>query len=158
MITYAEFSSPLGTLTAVSEGGAITALLLPNELHLLPTNTCPGSTPELVAIGIWLQEYFAGKAPTVDIPLAPKGTAFQQSVWTLLREIPYGQSVTYGDLARQLGRRMSAQAVGQAVGKNPISILIPCHRVLGSGGKLTGYAGGLDAKRLLLDLENISYQ
>lgn len=155
MITYAEIPSPLGTLTAVCEDGAITALLLPNQRQLLPAAACPGRTPELDAVNIWLSQYFAGAAPAVDIPLAPKGTPFQQTVWALLRKIPYGQSITYGGLARQLGCTMSAQAVGQAVGKNPISILIPCHRVLGSGGRLTGYAGGLDAKRQLLNLEGI---
>jgi methylated-DNA-[protein]-cysteine S-methyltransferase len=158
MITYKGISSPLGTLLAVCEDDAITALLLPNQAQLLPRQAQPGTTPILEAVEVWLSDYFAGNIPEITFPLAPKGTPFQQSVWALLRKIPYGKSVTYGDLARQLGRVMSAQAVGQAVGKNPLSILIPCHRVLGAEGKLTGYAGGLDAKRNLLDLEGISYR
>jgi methylated-DNA-[protein]-cysteine S-methyltransferase len=143
---------------AVCEDDAITALLLPNQAQLLPQLAQPGTTPILEAVEVWLSDYFAGNIPEITFPLAPKGTPFQQSVWALLRNIPYGKSVTYGDLARQLGRAMSAQAVGQAVGKNPLSILIPCHRVLGTEGKLTGYAGGLDAKRILLNLEGISYR
>lgn len=158
MITYKKMTSPLGTLIAVCEDCAITALLLPGEHIRLSPDAHPGTAPILEAVEIWLWEYFAGHSPDINIPLAPKGTPFQQSVWALLRTIPYGQSVTYGDLARQLGETMSAQAVGQAVGKNPVSILIPCHRVLGSGGKLTGYAGGLDAKKILLDVEGIPYK
>ncbi len=158
MITYKEISSPLGTLFAACEDDAITALLLPKERQLLPQQAQPGTAPVLEAAEAWLTDYFAGKIPEITFPLAPKGTPFQQSVWALLRKIPYGQGVTYGAIARQLGRTMSAQAVGQAVGRNPVSILIPCHRVLGAEGRLTGYAGGLDAKRKLLHLEGISYR
>ena len=147
----------MGTLTIVSEDDAVTALLLPNQQHLLPGTARPEWNPVLDTACAWLSRYFAGEAPAIDFPLAPKGTPFQQSVWQLLREIPYGKSVTYGRLARQLDAKMSAQAVGQAVGKNPIAILIPCHRVLGKNNALTGYAGGLATKRLLLDLEGISY-
>ena len=157
MITYKEISSPLGTLFVVCEDDAITALLLPNGKQLLPQHAQSGTTPMLEAVEVWLSEYFAGNIPEITFPLAPKGTPFQQSVWALLRKIPYGKSVTYGDLARQLGRTMSAQAVGQAVGRNPVSILIPCHRVLGANGTLTGFGGGLDAKRYLLTLEGIPY-
>lgn len=108
--------------------------------------------------GEWLEQYFSGQTPTVQVPLAPRGTEFQKLVWGLLRQIPYGQTATYGDLARQvaaqLGRAaMSAQAVGGAVGRNPISLLIPCHRVLGGHGELTGYAGGIERKKWLLTHE-----
>ena len=107
----------------------------------------------------WLDAYFAGNAPSpAALPLRPEGTEFRRLIWGLLLEIPYGKTVTYGALAKRaaeiLGKpRMSAQAVGQAVGRNPISILIPCHRVVGAGGQLTGYAGGLARKEYLLRLE-----
>ncbi len=104
---------------------------------------------------LWLDRYFLGKKPSIsELPLAPIGNDFMQKVWALLREIPYGEVKTYGEIARQMGKKMSAQAVGGAVGHNPISIIIPCHRVVGANGKLTGYAGGLDIKRKLLQLEN----
>jgi methylated-DNA-[protein]-cysteine S-methyltransferase len=108
-----------------------------------------------------LDAYFTGQLPAFDLPLAPRGTPFQMAVWDLLRTIPLGTTTTYGTLARQLaglreGRIPSAQAVGGAVGHNPISIIIPCHRVIGADGSLTGYAGGLDRKTALLALENCS--
>jgi methylated-DNA-[protein]-cysteine S-methyltransferase len=158
MIIYTNYASPLGTITIAAENGAIVALRLPGQTCAYIKDAVNGITPELQAAILWLDDYFAGRIPTTRIPLAPKGTAFQQSVWQLLRQIPYGQSTTYGALAQKLSKTMSAQAVGQAVGKNPISIMIPCHRVLGSGGALTGYAGGLDKKIALLDLEKIPYQ
>lgn len=158
MIIYQNYASPLGTITIAAENGAIVALLLPGQTCPYLKNAVIGTTAELQAAIIWLEDYFAGHAPAVNIPLAPRGTAFQQSVWQLLRQIPYRQSTTYGALAKKLGQKMSAQAVGQAVGKNPISIMIPCHRVLGAGGTLTGYAGGLDKKITLLNLEGIVYK
>ena len=98
----------------------------------------------------WLDAYFDGKPPVRDFSLVLKGTAFQHRVWDLLEQVPYGETVTYGQLAKQLGGKMSAQAVGQAVGKNPIAIMIPCHRVVGAGGRLTGYAWGIERKQWLL--------
>ncbi len=100
----------------------------------------------------WLQDYFAGKNPAVDLPIAPKGTAFQQRVWQACREVPYGETRSYGELARRIGCG-SARAVGSALGRNPVWLLIPCHRIVGSGGDLTGYAGGLEKKAALLRLE-----
>ena len=102
-----------------------------------------------------LTEYFAGQRREFDLPLAPAGTDFQRRVWELLREIPYGETVTYGELARRLGNPKSARAVGMACNRNPIAIVVPCHRVVGSTGSLTGYAGGLDAKAFLLKLEGV---
>ena len=102
----------------------------------------------------WLSAFFAGERPTVDLPLAPRGTVFQRRVWDALRQIPYGETRSYGALAAALSS--SPRAVGAAVGRNPLSLLIPCHRVLGSGGALTGYAGGLERKRALLALEQIT--
>ena len=107
----------------------------------------------------WLDLYFAGKEPDFMPALSPSGTTFQQAVWEILRTIPYGATTSYGTIAKCLekraGKRMSAQAVGGAVGRNPISILIPCHRVIGANGSLTGYAGGLDKKEYLLELEGV---
>lgn len=157
-ITYKDYSSPLGLLTGICRNGAITGLLLPNQRFALPCDAIASDTPELIALGNWLERYFMGESPTINFPISPEGTAFQRRVWSLLRTIPYGCSVTYGQLARRLSASMSSQAVGQAVGKNPIPILIPCHRVLGAGGKLTGYAGGIPAKIRLLESENIPYQ
>ena len=110
--------------------------------------------PALTAARLWLDAYFAGERPGVaGLPLAPRGTAFQRRVWDALLAIPYGETRTYGELAAELGS--SPRAVGAAVGRNPISVIVPCHRVLGAGGSLTGYAGGLDRKRALLELEGI---
>jgi methylated-DNA-[protein]-cysteine S-methyltransferase len=111
--------------------------------------------PPFVSLSKWLKEYFAGQKPKTKVPLSPTGTDFQQAVWKLLLEIPYGKTTSYGAIAAQLagGKKGSAQAVGGAVGHNPISLLIPCHRVLGADGSLTGYAGGLEKKRALLELE-----
>ncbi len=100
-----------------------------------------------------LDEYFAGRRRAFDLVLAPAGTPFQLAVWEELRRIPFGGTTTYGELARRVGRPTAARAVGAAVGRNPISIIVPCHRVVGSDGALTGFAGGLDRKRALLALE-----
>ena len=112
----------------------------------------PADSPVLHAARCWLDAYFAGERPGVaDVPLAPRGTAFQRRVWDALLAIPYGETRTYGELAAELGS--SPRAVGAAVGRNPVSVIIPCHRVLGAGGSLIGYAGGLERKRALLALE-----
>ena len=112
--------------------------------------------PILQAAWDWLDRYFSGQKPScAELPLRPAGTQFQQQVWDILMQIPFGQTVTYGDIAKMLGQRMSAQAVGGAVGRNPISVIIPCHRVLGTRGKLTGYAGGVARKQWLLRHEGI---
>ena len=104
----------------------------------------------------WFEDYFNGKNPQINFQLKPEGSKFRQKVWKILSEIPYGETLTYGEIASQISPNMSAQAVGGAVGRNPISILIPCHRVLGSDRKLTGYAAGLDKKIELLKIENIT--
>ncbi len=107
---------------------------------------------------VWLDDYFAGKNPEPSrLTLAPEGTAFQKKVWAILAQIPYGQTMTYGEIAAKLNCA-SAQAVGGAVGKNPLSIIVPCHRVLGSQGQLTGYAGGVERKRWLLEHENANFR
>lgn len=153
-------SSPIGSLTLRAGEKGLTALVLESDKnrdrHLsAPAKKCdPGEElPILAQARAWLEDYFAGKRPDPkDIPLDPPGTDFQKRVWQYLLTIPYGETRTYGDLAKALDS--SPRAVGGAVGRNPISILIPCHRVVGSDGSLTGYAGGLEAKRFLLELES----
>lgn len=150
---YAVFDSPIGPLLLVSDGETLTGLYmnreLPEELADLPV---------FCSAKAWLADYFSGVDPSVDVPVCTKGTAFQECVWRILKTVPWGQTRTYGSIAREvaaiLGKeKMSAQAVGQAVGSNPVSILIPCHRVIGTRGKLTGYAGGIGNKKWLLDHE-----
>ena len=160
------YDSPLGTLTMAYGDEAITGLWIRGQKHFartLPEGSIKERTPAFARAAEWLDRYFAGERPEMDLLLAPQGTPFQQTVWRLLRTIPYGQTITDGQLAllaaAELGRpAMSARAVGNAVGLNPISILIPCHRVIGAKGELTGYAGGLEAKRFLLTLEGASYR
>jgi methylated-DNA-[protein]-cysteine S-methyltransferase len=101
-----------------------------------------------------LRDYFAGARTTFDLSLAPEGTAFQQDVWAKIRAVPFGETITYAELARRCGRPRAIRAAGAATGRNPLMIVVPCHRIMGSGGALTGYAGGLDRKRALLELES----
>ena len=118
------------------------------------------SSPILQQTIQWLDQYFVGQVPTMMIPLAPQGTMFQQKVWSQLQHIPYGTSLTYGELSQRVFNSpipKGSQAIGSAVGANPISLIIPCHRVLGKGNALTGYTGGLSIKRALLSIENISF-
>ncbi len=157
MFDYIRYDSPLGTLTVAAEGRALTALVIEGQkyeaLHLAGESR-ERETPVLYAARIWLDRYFAGERPDpADLPLSPKGTAFQQRVWRELMTIPYGRTESYGSLAARLGS--SGRAVGGAVGRNPLSVMIPCHRVLGSDGRLCGYAGGLENKKKLLKLEGI---
>ncbi|SCK45437.1 methylated-DNA--[protein]-cysteine S-methyltransferase [Streptomyces sp. WMMB 322] len=153
-VRHTVASSPLGPLTLVADGEALTGVYFENHLR--------GPSPERLgrrdAEGFdealrQLEEYFAGERRRFDLPLAPRGEPFQQRVWGLLKEIPYGETRSYGVLARELGDRRLAQAVGAANGRNPLSVIVPCHRVVGADGALTGYAGGLERKRLLLELE-----
>ena len=157
--------SPLGQLTLAASERAIIGLWLDGQKYwgqTLPTALENGDELPILRDGKqWLDDYFAGKPPRIgELPLAPIGGAFRQLVWQLLTEIPYGQVTTYGELAdkaaKRLGKtRMSAQAVGGAVAHNQISIIIPCHRAVGTGGSLTGYAGGLDKKIALLKREGV---
>ena len=147
MLHFAEYDAPLGALLLCSDGTALTGLWFERDAEITEED------PVLLQTKQWLDAYFRGEVPTVSVPLAPAGTAFQKRVWQLLTQVPYGKTVTYGELARQISDTMSAQAVGQAVGKNPISILIPCHRCVGVGGQLTGYAWGIERKKWLLDHE-----
>lgn len=153
-MTYSIVSSPIGDLTVVERGGALVGLYL--------TGHRPAPRPEtfgkrvehaLPAVEEQLGEYFEGRRTSFDLPLAASGTDFQERVWATLRTIPYGQTWTYGQLAEAIGRPGAARAVGLANGRNPISIVVPCHRVVGSTGSLTGYAGGMERKAFLLSLE-----
>lgn len=150
-------ASPVGTLTLVADATGLAAILWPNDsatrVPLGPLTEDPNH-PILTQAATQLSEYFAGKRQTFTLPLSFHGTPFQQKVWQALLTIPFGQTRTYAQIARQIGSPEAVRAVGAANGKNPISIVAPCHRVIGANGKLTGFAGGMAAKAKLLDLEN----
>ncbi|MQA81686.1 MAG: methylated-DNA--[protein]-cysteine S-methyltransferase [Streptosporangiales bacterium] len=149
--THTVTESPVGPLTLVAADDGLAGLYMDAQRHL-PDEATFGERDDtaLPAVVEQLDAYFAGTLTTFDLPLAPAGTPFQLAVWAALREIPYGTTVTYGELADRLGRPSAARAVGLANGRNPIGIIVPCHRVIGSTGDLTGYGGGLDRKRYLL--------
>jgi methylated-DNA-[protein]-cysteine S-methyltransferase len=153
-LAYTVMDSPVGPLTLVAADGLLTGLYMDRQRHRPEDHTFGDRDPAPFDAAIrQLEEYFAGRRTVFDLPLAPAGTAFQQQVWAALREIPYGRTVSYGELADRIGRPTAARAVGLANGRNPIGIIVPCHRVIGSSGDLTGYGGGLDRKRHLLAFE-----
>ena len=141
--------SPLGELLLVSDGDALTGLYLDTQNQPV-VDECRPELPVFTEAFKWLDDYFAGRKTPVSFTLSPAGTAFQKQVWEILLTIPFGQTRSYGQIARQISLSMSPQAVGGAVGRNPISIIIPCHRCVGANGQLTGYDGGLHNKRWLL--------
>ncbi len=148
----------LGPLTLVACDDAVTGVYFPGHWHLPPKEAIGDrvdleTDALLTEAAAQLNQYLAGARTTFDLPTSTQGNPLQERVWEMLREIPYGATTTYGDLAGRLGDKALSQAVGQAVGHNPLSIIVPCHRVVGSTGKLTGFAGGLARKRALLDLE-----
>ena len=149
---HSTLTTPIGELLLTADDdGALTAVHLPNR-H--PDTTGWERDDELLAEARrQFTEYFVGERTTFDLPLRPHGAPFQLRVWDALLRIPYGETVSYGELARELGHPTAARAVGAANGRNPLAIVVPCHRVIGSNGTLTGYAGGLECKRALLDLE-----
>ena len=149
-----RFDTPLGPMALEEEGGAITRLWLPGQ----PVPPSPGRETPLLCRGrqeLW--EYLAGERRDFALPLHPRGTPFQRRVWQVLGDIPYGQTRTYAQIARAVDSPRGFRAVGMANHRNPIPILIPCHRVVGSGGALTGYAGGLELKKALLALEGADF-
>lgn len=150
-MAWLRFETPFGPMALEGET-ALTRLWLPGTLPDLRGRG--EETPLLRAAREALLSYFAGERRDFDLPLAPAGTDFQRAVWEALRAIPYGQTRTYGEIAAAVGRPKAVRAVGQANHVNPLPIFIPCHRVVGKGGALTGYAGGLDLKRALLALES----
>jgi len=143
-----SFNSPLGILILRSDGKSIREISF-SEIDLQEQNSCE----VLEKCREQLENYFSGKSLAFDLPLSPDGTEFQQKVWTELLKIPYGETITYMEMAVRLGDPKCIRAAGTANGKNPIAIIIPCHRVIGAGNKLTGYAGGIWRKKILLELE-----
>lgn len=160
MICVQNYDSPLGTLTLAEENGALIGLWMAGQKYYPdPLDAIRQRTEVLAQAEGWLDRYFAGGRPEIrELPLNPKGSEFRREVWDILCRIPYGTTTTYAAIAAEITQNrgiphMSAQAVGGAVGHNPISLIIPCHRVVGSGGQLTGYAGGLERKQWLLEWE-----
>ncbi len=157
------YQSPIGIITLACDGESLAGLWIKGQKY--HGDTIPEKMTERSDLPIfdkakkWLDRYFAGEKPAIsELKLSPVGGEFRQRVWSILCEIPYGKVITYGDIAAKIAKKMnresmSSQAVGGAVGHNPISIIIPCHRVVGSSGSLTGYAGGIDIKIKLLELE-----
>ena len=155
-LAYKMIHSPVGNLKLVASDKGLVAILWQNEkLSRVPLNELVEDTvhPILLDTERELGEYFAGKRRTFSVPLDMRGTSFQKNVWQALLAIPFGETRSYGQLAKQLGNPQAMRAVGAANGRNPISIIVPCHRVIGSSGKLTGFAGGLETKAYLLNLE-----
>lgn len=142
--------SPLGRIGIAENGRALTDLFFGEEL---PPDALPGSTPLLERAAGQLEEYFAGIRTAFDLPLEAAGTPFQRRVWEALREIPYGTTVSYAHIAARTGAPRASRAVGAANRRNPLAIVVPCHRIIGADGSLTGYAGGLERKEFLLRLE-----
>ena len=162
MIYTCTYLSPLGNILLAADETGLTGLWFENQKYFartLPDVRISKETEILTETKKWLDIYFSGQEPTFTPPLHPVGSTFRQEVWQILLQIPYGQTITYGEIAGRIAEarnvsHMSAQAVGGAVGHNEISIIIPCHRVVGTNGSLTGYAGGIDKKISLLELEH----
>ena len=154
MRTHTTIDSPIGPLTLVATDGVLSAIYMAEHLHQPDAATFGAAAPAPFADAArQLGEYFAGERRDFDLELAPQGTPFQQRVWAALRAIPYGETKSYGQLAREIDVPHMTRAVGSATGRIPLSIVVPCHRLVGADGSLTGYAGGLPRKRFLLDLE-----
>jgi methylated-DNA-[protein]-cysteine S-methyltransferase len=149
--------SPVGPLTIVAADGLICGLFMDAQRHAPGPESygVPGDVGDepFATAAAQLAAYFDGRLTEFDLPLGPEGTDFQRRVWAGLRAIPYGQTISYGELARRVGSPAASRAVGLANGRNPIAIVVPCHRVIGADGSMTGYGGGLDRKRFLLALE-----
>ncbi|TDV40098.1 methylated-DNA--[protein]-cysteine S-methyltransferase [Actinophytocola oryzae] len=154
MRTHTVMDSPVGRLTLVATDGVLSGLYMDEQRHR-PMADLFGTRDDTKSMAVkeQLEAYFAGTLREFTVPMTFTGTVFQRRVWTELRTIPYGETTTYGELAERLGRPTAARAVGLANGRNPIGIIVPCHRVVGSTGSLTGYGGGLPRKRYLLDFE-----
>ncbi|NJK30749.1 MAG: methylated-DNA--[protein]-cysteine S-methyltransferase [Acaryochloris sp. RU_4_1] len=156
MIYFTVYESPIQTLRLVSDGRSLIGLYMMSEKHPLTSQSnwvedesvtpFPSTKQQLAA-------YFSGTLTEFDLPLHLQGTTFQQKVWAALQTIPYGATLSYGELAQQIGQPQASRAVGLANGRNPVSIIVPCHRVIGANGKLTGYGGGIERKQWLLNHE-----
>ena len=153
-MTTTTMDSPVGEFTLVADDGGLTGVYFPHHWYRPdPATFGRAAQTGFGEVKRQLAEYFASERQSFDLPLDARGDEFQRRVWELIGGIPYGQTATYGDLARELGGQVLAKDVGAAVGRNPLSVIVPCHRVVGKDGRLTGYAGGLARKRFLLDLE-----
>jgi methylated-DNA-[protein]-cysteine S-methyltransferase len=158
MTRYARFDSPLGPVIAIADDEGIRHVDFVGAKYERPVAEDWVEDPEapaLRACGAQLAEYFSGKRTGFDLPLAPRGSDFQQRVWREIARVPFGETISYAELARRAGAPGQARAAGAATGRNPVGVVIPCHRIVGSDGSLTGYAGGLDRKRGLLELEGV---
>ncbi|HWT17250.1 MAG TPA: methylated-DNA--[protein]-cysteine S-methyltransferase [Patescibacteria group bacterium] len=152
-IRYDLIDSPIGTLAAAADERGLRWLLFPQNRHEPARDGWQRDTAPFTELRRQLAAYFAGELRDFDLPLTPQGTPFQQSVWAALRTIPYGETRSYRDQALAIGNPKGVRAVGLANGRNPLPIVIPCHRVIGADGSMTGFGGGIDTKRFLLDLE-----
>ncbi|MGH8127250.1 MAG: methylated-DNA--[protein]-cysteine S-methyltransferase [Gammaproteobacteria bacterium] len=158
---YTYHDSPVGNLLLMADDEALIGIHFADGKHSPAIGNDWKEQPRhpvLLMAKKQLDEYFAGRRRVFDLKLAPEGTPFQRSVWLALRDIPYGQTQSYGDIARRIGKPKAIRAVGAANGANPISVVVPCHRVIGADGSLTGYGGGLPRKRKLLALEGVAIQ
>jgi methylated-DNA-[protein]-cysteine S-methyltransferase len=152
--THTVVDSSVGPLTLVAVNGVLTGLYMHRQRHRPPEETFGEPDPApFTEVASQLRAYFDGRRTDFDLPVVLAGTPFQRRVWAALRDIPYGETITYGQLADRIGQPTAARAVGLANGRNPIGVIVPCHRVVGSTGSLTGYGGGLATKRYLLDFE-----
>lgn len=153
---FAHYPSPLGRMLLVSSGDALVGVYFTGQKYFPRIDPDwqedPGAAPLRRALDE-LDAYFAGTRTRFDVPLAPHGTPFQRAVWNAIATVGYGETITYAELARSVGGQVHPRAAGAATGQNPIGVIVPCHRIVGSNGNLTGYAGGLDRKRALLALE-----
>jgi methylated-DNA-[protein]-cysteine S-methyltransferase len=158
MVFHMTIESPLGPILLISDDSTLTGLYFRGQKH--EPVSCPDWKPNphsslFQEAASQLAEYFSRRRRSFRVPVAPKGTPFQEKVWQAIAAIPYGETASYRDLAEKIGKPEAVRAVGTAVGRNPISVIIPCHRVIGRDDSLTGYAGGLDRKKALLDLEGV---
>lgn len=151
---YTSFESPIGELLAVGDGQALHGLYMQEGRTAIAVRADWEPADEAFGeVRAQLADYFDGRRTVFDLPLAMQGSPFQLRVWRALQDIPYGETISYGEQARRIGRPADPRAVGQANGRNPIAVIVPCHRVIGADGSLTGYGGGVERKRHLLDLE-----
>lgn len=155
---FIELDAPIGIVRIIEEDGFIVSVHTMHEIESMFDDIVYRETEVLLSAKKQLEEYFAGIRKTFDLPLKPKGTPFQLLVWEQLKQIPYGETRSYGEIAKAIGNPKASRAVGGANNKNPIGIIVPCHRVIGANGKLVGYAGGLDMKEKLLMLEKATVQ
>ncbi len=150
---FTVYPSPIGPLLLMSDGEALTGLHTETDVHrprIDPDWVRDDDVAPFAEVSAQLDAYFAGKRTDFELPLAPRGTGFQMKVWQTLRGIPFGETISYAELAQRVGNPKASRAVGHANARNPISIIVPCHRVIGADRSLTGYAGGLERKRALL--------